>query len=922
MQTCVNRWKVLHTVDLGESVVALQWLHANRRWIVPARQLGEAPESCDEEVPEFTRMHIMGPRAPTTNVAFIVVTASGHIRALYVDATGKLSQFGRSLEPTASNAVDTAEGEFSRAPYRLSQVDLRLLADSRILVAATQNDPFQSIVTWKLKVDFFRRVKDDLMVVATNKYGELPSETGKSVPINREASSIVAILKLCQSTETSVDYKWETTATFESALGQVTAVDVLTRSERRDCDPDPVILIGYHSGRCELREINGLVAANLNQFTFSPYVPSSSGSSSTSVAEEEPLDEKYVTNVAESVQKAGQDHASDMQRNANSAFRETDFSLQMQSPSMNELDTKTEKAADGLPILSFAVSPNCVEILVAKKGVDGSTVIDLFKYDCDTLEGRDAIVKCMAIKFALAIMNGFEYTDLSFSSAQLTISILRTVYKYYDVMCAVTDVAVATQTALPSAITSSTTVTPLNAPVATPPRRWSDSPLLSLQLAMHQCMPPRHRQPLVFITEAAIQITSVAGQCLASFEHHHVAMARIEALVHSGNFQVLEANGLNSAMIIRKDCLQHLALLQTWFIRFVATVMRQVYCAFSVHRNTGRRRTAAEDDSNAAGGVEEERVRALAEIPSALSLLFHKPLRDSMIIIALVMITLTQNLHIRAKFAKTGGNELLYAYYAQLLDSNRGAPLQFQPLARFLFELGRELEAVDAEHGYNNSVPAADVSEDGKPVSLAAAAPSRAAREREMLLTGRVAAGGGSEWGSKAVTRAKAIFEGHIRHVFEIRGGLTGPGAAAAPLPQPLSAAGPDDLLDLRLAPAIRLLFGFASVEAVGLTAPLQFGTGRPEIDIVSKRPLETLAVPDTRRRVRKCTRCGHSSCITFTARKEDADGNAEPAGRSDPLADYKVIERGAEAWAERMFRGNCVCGGWWKEIEDTTAPP
>ncbi|KAJ3168587.1 hypothetical protein HDU88_001477 [Geranomyces variabilis] len=1015
MQTCVNQWKVLHTVELGEPVVALQWLQTNRQWVVPVRPPGEAGEPRDDQIPAFTRMHIMGPRAPTTNVAFMIVTASGHIRALYEDTTGELRQFGQSLDPPATSAPDELESATPSARYRMSQVHVRLLADSKISVAAYRDKPSPSITVRKLEVNFFRKaitshghthvippfatpsptpdflpinidvthlrmVKDDvLLVVATKTSRDTATEAGTAVADTADTISTVSTLTLTQPSEASTGSKWNPTATFDSTSGHVTAIDMLSRSEQRDCDPDPVILIGYDTGRCELRDISSLLPANLNQFTFSPYIsPTTVSATSPSAAlVSENATQKTAANSTDSGETEEKGDASDTKGGVDADKGETTVKMESDLPvARQSTAARRENAADEQPIQSFAVSPNCVEILVAKRDAEGFTVVDLFKYDCDTLEatsqsiGRDAIVTCMATKFALAIMNGLEYTDLSFSSAQLATSILRTVYKYYDVMCAVSEDNAAVAPPAPAstiaATTSSTggvimpavTTTTNPAPSNVAPFCRADAPLLSLQLAMHQSMPPRSQQPLVFITEAAIQIASVAGQCLASFEHHHVAMGRLEALVHTGNFQAMEANGLNSSMIIRKDCLQHVASLQTWFVRFAATVMRQVYCAFSVHRNTGKRQTTVEGDGDAGGlatadaaagaaGDEEERMRALAEVPSALSLVFHKPIRDAMIVVSLVMITLTQNLHIRAKFAKNGGNELLHAFYAQLLDSNRGAPLQFQALARFLFELGRELEAVDAEHGEgggggNTDSAAATgdsvaVAEDAKSVPPTVPPPppplSRAAREREMLLTGCVAAGGPPGWGSKAATRAKLIFEGHVRHIFEIRGPNRMGAAGVAPPPQPLSASGPDDLLDLRLAPAIRLLFGFASVQAVGLTAPLPAvkyagssnHTAPPGIDVVSKRPLETAVVAaGMRRRMRQCTRCGHSACITYSAAGKEEDASVAPpeGGRSDPLADYKTIERGAEAWTKRMFKGNCVCGGWWKEVEDTTAAP
>lgn len=34
-KACVNKWSVLHTLDLGEPVVALLWLQTTREWVVP-----------------------------------------------------------------------------------------------------------------------------------------------------------------------------------------------------------------------------------------------------------------------------------------------------------------------------------------------------------------------------------------------------------------------------------------------------------------------------------------------------------------------------------------------------------------------------------------------------------------------------------------------------------------------------------------------------------------------------------------------------------------------------------------------------------------------------------------------------------------------------------------------------------------------
>lgn len=87
-------------------------------------------------------------------------------------------------------------------------------------------------------------------------------------------------------------------------------------------------------------------------------------------------------------------------------------------------------------------------------------------------------------------------------------------------------------------------------------------------------------------------------------------------------------------------------------------------------------------------------------------------------------------------------------------------------------------------------------------------------------------------------------------------------------------------------------------------------------VDIVSKRPLTTTEndSASTNKRVRRrCTRCGHSASASSSDNPPVQRTAGLPA-RADPLADYLALERAADAWADRLFKGNCVCGGWWME--------
>lgn len=179
------------------------------------------------------------------------------------------------------------------------------------------------------------------------------------------------------------DDAWTSSATF-LPTGTITAVDVLTRSERRHCDPEPVILLGYSNGRCELREIATLGTTNLDHFIFSPYFPR------PTVVQQ--LKDVEVVGEAGEADTVDADRAGDDTQQAAAELPDAKSEEEVVDTALPRASASLAPAAeasgsDGLPILSFAVSPNCVEILVAKRGAAGSTVVDLFRYDCDKLEG-------------------------------------------------------------------------------------------------------------------------------------------------------------------------------------------------------------------------------------------------------------------------------------------------------------------------------------------------------------------------------------------------------------------------------------------------------------------------------------------------------------------------------------------------------
>ncbi|KAI8910557.1 hypothetical protein DFJ77DRAFT_99899 [Powellomyces hirtus] len=595
MQTCVNKWHVSRTIDLTEPIVAFQWLQGTR-------QTALSQTGADQK-PRFKRMQLQGPRTSTTGLGFVVVTQSGQIHAFHEDGMGELCQFSKALRDDQISSP--GQGNILRA-------DLKLMPESTISIAAVGSETRPTwLMTSQIDVDFVRKEivfreyssatlsqafaesstkLDDITishfriinastvlavsVIPRTDDMAIPSTDVKDQKVYGKPS--VSILSL-KSTEN--DGKWETAASFcPEDSGLVTAVDVVERSEWRGCDSDPVILLGYHNGTCELRDVRTLELTNLNLFTFSPYLatktwPEGSDRHATpSVASIVETSGPTETNAGAVTGLLTLAQANTVKTEATSSDVPKGEDVAHEKPAATLTSSrKTSGNVPQQPILSFAVSPNTVEILVAKRDVSGATIVDLFRYDHDKLEassvgiGREAIVRCLATKFALAIMNGHEYADLAFSSSQLATSILQSVYTEYDAICELSD----DQT-----------------PSTGAPARWTDTPLLSLQLALHRSMP--RNETLVFNTEAAIHILSIRDQCYAAFEHYHVAMARIESMVQAGNFQVLESNGLHSAMILRKDCLQHLVSLQIWFIKFSATLLRQLYCTFNMHRNTGR----------------------------------------------------------------------------------------------------------------------------------------------------------------------------------------------------------------------------------------------------------------------------------------------------------------------------------------------
>ncbi|KAJ3021954.1 hypothetical protein HKX48_007427 [Thoreauomyces humboldtii] len=656
---------------------------------------------------------------------------------------------------------------------------------------------------------------------------------------------------------------------------ELTAVHVLERSERKEADSQPVMLLGYQNGTCELRNVGGLEPTNLNVFSFAPYV------------------------APEAVKQVTENGAQD------------------------------STIAMDIPILAFAISPNSVEILVAKQRPTGTSFIDLFRYDHDGLEvatsskiSRSAIVRCLSTKFTLAILNGQEYADLAFAWKEndLAGDIINKVYQFHSSLCEAAESVEGEQ----------------------PPKIVvEDTSLLALQLAMHRAIPLTH--PLAFNTEAALHISSIAAQCLSAFEHQHLASARIEKMIETGNLQALEPNGsLNTAMVLRKDCVQHLVSLQIWIVKFITTLLRQLYSVVNMHENNDR---AAEEQDDA------QRIHDAMNRPTILPLLFHSGVRQALIAISLVMIYLFPNIRLRATLLNR--QDVLFSYYMQMAEAIKGTPLKFPVFARFLFDLGREVQG---------SLQQSTISD-----------ARRKEMERTMMLKGTL-----DEQYRPAAVKCKTMLDNYVIYLFE----------NGHQVPPTIPTAITSEQKDLLHGPSVRFMFGFARTEMLGLgqkveharitlketstvagmggdagdtalrmvtggmvgtsnaTAAVAVGLDQPshkrrtvddirsKVDVVSKRTLRKATA------IRQCTRCLQYARLDWTSPLkgeeielgEDgvaSEGNAMdidsklaaavPGDRVMSLgeigADLVAVERSVEDWQHRVFRDSCVCGGWWREV-------
>ncbi|KAI8826662.1 uncharacterized protein EV422DRAFT_5564 [Fimicolochytrium jonesii] len=622
MQDCINRWAVSHTWDCGEPVVALTWLKQHRHWVVSTSDSKKAipaenhpvadgsvteggPTAKSEKAP-FQRTRFRGPRAPTTGCGLALLTIGGklivHHRDLSETPYHLETELGRLANPEVpeSDAMDVAAPRMN-----LHDADFALLEDDILaIVVHRPSSPTQPVEIYHLKVEFW------------SKEISVTSRSSASVPIgSQESSSTDGTQSILDTVPSVTHLRWvdssrimvatreepfdrtASTQTGRSKLcilkrqegkpegerrdewviganqlcraeSAVTALEVCTPPENGGNGRNAIVLVGYGDGHVEIRDPATLATVDLWQHMRKPYETDSNSSGSGAVrtetapdASEAASESKEGGGTKNTVTSAdgGADHNGNTQT-ANSAAMETDTpQASITEPGTSILTSRKRDA-----IVSFAVSPNAVELLAASRDGGGQILLDGVGLERSLGKGNSPVAQnvpqkdlltlemVLATKLSLAMMSGREYTDvisLLGLDTRLANKVILRVISQQD--------TAASQRSITGAGAKSPLATGDASLVAARllhvTKYWWEHSLLGLQLAVHRGVPGSAGRQLYFNTESAIQILEVLQQCYASFEFPHLSRGHIEKAVESGIMtpditKVLMRKGIQSVL--------------------------------------------------------------------------------------------------------------------------------------------------------------------------------------------------------------------------------------------------------------------------------------------------------------------------------------------------------------------------------------
>ncbi|TPX71382.1 hypothetical protein SpCBS45565_g01176 [Spizellomyces sp. 'palustris'] len=943
LKGCINQWDAVHTLNLNEPVVAFQWLQEDRMWGVDLSSGNFASTQISDAQPgaksSYFRIPFMGPKAPVSGPGFIVLSRSGKIHVFQLVSGGQVETFSvqiPGLEVLDTQlAVDEAPVQQGKAGNGVTHADIYLRKANSFTAAIYCPEVLDSGVgLYDFQVNFsslaihctgkriLRReqgehaaamISDEalshlrilgqsrVIFVVSNRVPDAGGLADRNTAPSDDDSGRSSVY-ICEWTSMSDEnpsndsnQSWTISASYHVPGDFVSALEVMRRSERGTSDFSPVILLGYSSGKCEMRDGNNLLKTDLGRFTFSPYKDSAT----------ENLSEPAIQQAAERETAIATGLDEDSGANANSPasyLTKGDGILEVHSsstepahagyPKMSSIcgnysasGGSTKRKGWSMPIMDFAVSPNSVEILVANDDTEGGIIIDLMKHDIENIDALEShtIVDALSTKLSIALANRVEYTDLLFATRayvdetglkDLATQIIRRVYaKHAEIMSL-------------SGWTPATTF-PYNAALSV------ENGPVGLQLAMYRII-PSHEQ-LYANTQVWIQLQSVLAQCYSAFEQPEAAWEVIANLLQKSDVQDLERAGkLQAAMIVRKECLQPLVAFALWLSDFCTTLLRQVYCLLNMEQKPLG--TAGEG-------------RPLHRYPSVLPFLFHTGMRRTILSILFIMIYLEYNIHLRRSMWKN--NAELQGFLIELALLFRRSRVKFVPFAGFLADIGKEVSEKLQEQSIDET--------------------RRLIMEQNMLVQGTV-----DEAYTSSLSAVRTAFETRICDIFP----------PDTPLIDPVLSSSPDDLLAMRLGPSITTLFKAAKSQVWPLDTIMDDIWGTPfaekyTSDRTNNSVLEEISgrldvMPPAKRKkvdairshidvvtkarlsradtVRQCIRC-----LQFSPGNTSGTDSIESEhfrGVDTLMSEIGILAKGPVVW-RGAFRNCCICGGSWRGVLD-----
>ncbi|KAI9094723.1 hypothetical protein DFS34DRAFT_651961 [Phlyctochytrium arcticum] len=621
-QGCINVWSIIYEGRVGEPVTAFCWLQGKREWGPERREAGRT----------FKRQPLRGPRVPTSEPAFVVLTRSAKVHVVYQKDYLVFDILSASLPSAGSGAsvVDQADisldiGKRVRVLVRLSTG--RIYCHCLLITLATQVATFTESV-----------LIDTTAIVSENDRIRCMAVVD-SCHVLLETEGHVSRLILCK---TKVDPESKDSATWEVVKScnldlATSSMHLLLGGSERGKDHGTIVFLGFPNGTCEQREIKSLDSQTIIECAFQEYF------STRPVRVDEPPDEVTAAIAQDSV--VGQ----------------TDIASQRPA------------WASGKPIIDIAVSPNLVDVIVAIGDWGSKAEIDFWPKNDEVVtdgssvaleKGRaewswDSLLQTFAAKFTLSLANERGLDDLVFfllhifrtdaAKEEHLQALLSMIYHKYGEVVGVSDYGTCS-------FLSKGSLAPLR-----------DS-MLGLQLSLYRL---GDVQPQLYAnTLGCIQLRAALNQSYAAFEQPEIAWEFIDGFLQSGDIASLRgANKVPAALILRKECLQSLVSLSLWLSDFCISLLRQLYTVLKLKQKN------KDGDSSPHAW----------EHPTVLPFFLRESSRQDLLSLLIIQVYLEYNIHLRRSMSKQ--NLELTGYLVELAVTLKRVGLKFLPLAEFLADI-------------------------------------------------------------------------------------------------------------------------------------------------------------------------------------------------------------------------------------------